>query len=116
MPTDPQSTKDKSEGQPTPKDALEQAVELLAKSPESVKLIRFLSRRENQSAHLDDIAVGIDKTPIASAFKRRGTIRQRYRRAHDLLNEQGAPVRLLIEKHVVKLVVVPDPPEHATSV
>jgi hypothetical protein len=99
---------------PPPADPVERAVDLIVDSPGSVKLIRFLNGRSARKAHLDEIAVGMDGAPRVTAPSRRRTIRQRYYRARDLLDERGAPVRLTIEKDVVELVIVPDRPERAT--
>jgi hypothetical protein len=114
IPRPPSAAENKAPASPKKaKDPVEQAANLIVDSPESVRLIRFLKDRKEQKAHLDEIAVELGKTPRTSASRRRGTIRQRYNRARDLLEEKGAPVRLTIEVGVVRL-IMDDPPEPAT--
>jgi hypothetical protein len=95
---------------------VDQAAEQIGASRKSVDLIRYLSKRDGYKAHLDDIAVELAKAPKVTAHKRRRTMRQRFNRARDLLDEIGSPVRLTIEANVIRLVIPPTPPERATPV
>ncbi|HMB04171.1 MAG TPA: hypothetical protein VKP69_10600 [Isosphaeraceae bacterium] len=86
-------------------DPVGRAAELIQVSPESVRLIRFLDGRPGRKAHLDDIAVELAGASRATASRRRRTLRQRYKRARDLLEKHDAPVRLQIDDNVVELVI-----------
>jgi len=97
-------------------DPVERAAALIASSPLSVKLIRYLAQCNGLKAHLDDIAVALDKAPKSTAGRRRGTIRQRYLRAQETLEESRAPVALTIDKNIIGLVIVDHRPERTTSV
>jgi hypothetical protein len=88
-----------------PPDPIDRAVQALVKSPESVRLIRYLADKPGRTAHLDDIAVELDRTPRQSAQRRRSTIRQRFNRARESLEKAGGPVRLFIDRGRVSLVV-----------
>lgn len=98
-----------------PTDPIELALRTLEGHREGRRLVRYLADKPGRKASLDDIAVELDNSLRITVAKRRKTIRQRFNRTRDFLEEQGCTVRLHIHQSVVSLELILPEPEDATK-
>jgi hypothetical protein len=73
-------------------------------SPTLAKMVRFLAEQPGRKAHIRDISSKLDKliSPGLIAMRTR-TVRRRFERARDILDENVSPLMLSVDKSVISL-------------
>jgi hypothetical protein len=78
-----------------------------------IRWLRYLAARPDRSATLDQLARDVYNARPATLNRRRPTVRQQFNRTRDALEAARAPVRLTIDRNVVKMTAALD--SRATS-
>jgi hypothetical protein len=90
---------------PQPEAPLDVALRIIEHSGESRRLVKFLAGQPDGRAAIDDISRKLDKKQTPSAVARnRETVRQRYKRAREILDKSKSPLSLRVSKNIIHLV------------